>query len=332
MRLKISEAERRQAEQDIRSSEDIIIELLRNSRDAGAQNIYIALSKTDDLRSILILDDGAGIPSSHFEEIFEPRVTSKLDTSHMDKWGIHGRGMALYSISTHAISAKVACSTPEKGTSISIETSLKTLPEKTDQSTFPHFEVTHDGAYSMRGPKNILRVAAEFALEHRKDCNVYCGSHAEILATLYKHSMRVTTPAQRAFGTENDAPSIIYKTAFAADANQLASFANELGINLSARTCRRILDNEIDSLPSLLERIHDESMPRQKKSERRMDALLRDHRSIQLDNEDIELLSNAITDALSTIAEKHYMEPQIKPEIKVGSGKISITIPVQLQH
>ena len=35
VRLKISEAERRQALQDINCVEDIIVELLRNSRDSG---------------------------------------------------------------------------------------------------------------------------------------------------------------------------------------------------------------------------------------------------------------------------------------------------------
>ncbi len=39
VRLKSSEAQKRQAAQDIRCSEDILIELLRNSRDAGASVI-----------------------------------------------------------------------------------------------------------------------------------------------------------------------------------------------------------------------------------------------------------------------------------------------------
>ena len=42
VRLRSSEAERRQAAQDIRSSEDVVIELLRNARDAGASRIYLA--------------------------------------------------------------------------------------------------------------------------------------------------------------------------------------------------------------------------------------------------------------------------------------------------
>ena len=41
VKLKISESERRQAFQDIKCVEDIVVELLRNSRDAGSKNIFI---------------------------------------------------------------------------------------------------------------------------------------------------------------------------------------------------------------------------------------------------------------------------------------------------
>ena len=91
VRLRSSEAERRQAAQDIRSSEDVVIELLRNARDAGASRIFLATQKTGNERLLTVLDDGQGIPAAQHERIFEPRVTSKLDSAHMDKWGMHGR-------------------------------------------------------------------------------------------------------------------------------------------------------------------------------------------------------------------------------------------------
>ena len=43
VRLRIAEAERRQARHDIRSTEDIVIEMLRNARDAGARSIFVSL-------------------------------------------------------------------------------------------------------------------------------------------------------------------------------------------------------------------------------------------------------------------------------------------------
>ena len=46
VRLRVSEAERRQAKHDIQHVEDIVIELLRNARDAGASQIFLATQKT----------------------------------------------------------------------------------------------------------------------------------------------------------------------------------------------------------------------------------------------------------------------------------------------
>ena len=39
VRLRVAEAERRQAKHDIRCIEDVVIEMLRNSRDAGAETL-----------------------------------------------------------------------------------------------------------------------------------------------------------------------------------------------------------------------------------------------------------------------------------------------------
>ena len=102
--------------EDIRSSEDIVLELLRNSRDAHSRNIFLAVSRNEDEPVLTIVDDGDGVPSSMHAKIFEPRVTSKLNTSHVDKWGYHGRGMALYSIAANSDFAGILLSEPGKGT------------------------------------------------------------------------------------------------------------------------------------------------------------------------------------------------------------------------
>ncbi len=53
VRLRVAEAERRQAKHDIQHVEDIVIEMLRNARDARATSMYVATSK-----------EGASGPSS----------------------------------------------------------------------------------------------------------------------------------------------------------------------------------------------------------------------------------------------------------------------------
>ena len=89
VRLRVAEAERRQAKHDIRCIEDVVIEMLRNSRDAGAKHIYVATSREGDLRTLVILDDGSGIPEDMQSRVFEARVTSKLESVHMDLSLIH---------------------------------------------------------------------------------------------------------------------------------------------------------------------------------------------------------------------------------------------------
>ena len=120
VRLRVSEAERRQAKHDIQHVEDMVIELLRNARDAGAQHIYVATYRDDDLRKVVVIDDGCGVPEDMQDRIFEARVTSKLESMHMDRWGVHGRGMALFSIKENCEEARVVASGAGKGTVISV--------------------------------------------------------------------------------------------------------------------------------------------------------------------------------------------------------------------
>lgn len=83
VRLRVSEAERRQAKHDIQHVEDIVVEMLRNARDAGAKSIYVATMKEEGARTLLFLDDGSGVPTEMRERIFDARVTSKLESM---KW------------------------------------------------------------------------------------------------------------------------------------------------------------------------------------------------------------------------------------------------------
>ena len=200
VRLRVAEAERRQAKHDVRCVEDAVMELLRNARDAGARHIYVATSREGDLRTVTMLDDGSGIPADMHERIFEARVTSKLETVHMDRWGIHGRGMALFSIRENAVSAEVVSSAPGKGTSIRVVTDVNGLAERADQSSWPSVGVDEDGCETcVRGPHNIVRTCCEFALEERSTCEVYLGSPAEAAATARARAARSVDGADLLF-------------------------------------------------------------------------------------------------------------------------------------
>ncbi|MDR1412337.1 MAG: ATP-binding protein, partial [Actinomycetes bacterium] len=147
VRLNVSEAERRQARHDIRCSEDVLIELLRNARDAAARRLFVATAtETREAetgqgqvarRGLTVIDDGTGIPTSMMTRVFEPRVTSKLETMRTDRWGVHGRGMALYSIAANALSAAVVASGMGRGAAVRVELDCDAPGERADQSSWP---------------------------------------------------------------------------------------------------------------------------------------------------------------------------------------------------
>ncbi len=184
VRLKISEAERRQALQDINCVEDIIVELLRNSRDAGSKNIFIGTKKIEDKRrKIYFVDDGFGIPPRLQNLIFQSRVTSKLENGIKDSYGFHGRGMALFSIKLNVDEIKIIFSDRLKGASFYLDIDLKKIPEKKDQSIMPQI-IKMDGDLSIiGGVTNIIKTIIEFQLQNR-NINFFYGSPTQILATM----------------------------------------------------------------------------------------------------------------------------------------------------
>ena len=330
VRLRTSEAERRQAVQDIRSTEDIVLEMLRNSRDAHASHIYIAMTREGSKRLLTIIDDGCGIPVSMHKLVFEPRVTSKLDSSHMDAWGIHGRGMALYSVSVNAEKAYIVDSKPNLGCSIRVETDLEKLGEKTDQSSFPSFSCDENGTVHVRGPKNVLRTACEFAIESRSQCSVYLGSPAEVSSTLYAYGLATLSVIDRLFTHGEDDVPIVKSLAQAADPSELAEAASSLGLPISERTARRIIDGEISELDPLLDQIRIES-PHQEKTHVGKRTGTGSVRGLKLHPDDAQALADAAKEAFRTIAESYYLEEDVTPSVKTRSDKLTISIPIVKQ-
>lgn len=344
VRLRTSEAEKRQAAQDIRSSEDIVIELLRNARDSHARHIFLAVQRDERTRTIVTIDDGDGIPEAMFEKIFESRVTSKLDTAHMDKWGMHGRGMALYSIITNAEEAYVRSSVVGEGSAIVVRTDLDALGERSDQSTFPHFERKDDGVLSMRGPRNILRVATEFALECKDEVEVYEGSPTEIAAALYAFGTATTTPTMRAFEKTDQAHIAPAKRlAYANDPDELAAAAASLGLTLSPRSARRIMNGEIVPPVPLYERLQTEGVrglaplseaERKEKIAKRSrtqpadkNAVVTAH-GLRLSATDKDDLAQGVKEAFSDVADAYFLEHEVEPDIFVRDGRLVVSIPL----
>ncbi|MBE3094678.1 MAG: sensor histidine kinase, partial [Actinobacteria bacterium] len=258
VKLKISEAERRQALQDIHTVEDIIIELLRNSRDASSKNIFIGTKKIGDNRRVIYcIDDGDGIPPKFHNLIFQARVTSKLEDGIKDSYGFHGRGMALFSMKLTADEVRITFSDHLKGTSIYIDVNLEIIPEKKDQSLLPQLIESDGQSHLAGGVNNIIKVILEFALQNN-DINFYYGTPSQIIATMrhlsFKKNNHKDSPKFNHwdefynFIMENNIVITNFPS-LADNYNILHEITKKIfNMDISQRNLQRIIYNEINAL------------------------------------------------------------------------------------
>lgn len=336
VRLRAAEAQRRQAKQDIRSSEDVIIELLRNARDAHATTIFIASWTEGEKRHITILDDGDGIPPDMHSTVFEPFVTSKLDSFHADKWGVHGRGMALYSIQQNTEDAHIVASAPGLGSVFSITTNTSELPEKRDQSTIPSINKDAQGKSVLRGPHNIIRTVLEFAIEERSTIALYYGSCASIVSTLYNLGSSAAQHLSSIFDTYDANTPYLHRFAYTFDAESLSALATSLGFPISTRTAHRIINGEIEPLP-----LHLELLTKQTTQQHNAAAAVQEWttsgnqfhtgtKQFKFTKEDLETFSQEIRRAYSSLAHAYYLDASIEPRIQTKGNELIVKIPLEL--
>jgi hypothetical protein len=189
--------------------EDALLELLRNARDAGARNVFVASTlKNRRYRTLTVLDDGHGISDAHRALIFEPGVTTRHLSPVLDDAdrAPHGAGLSLYHIKNAALSAEVlSASSP---TSIKATFDTHTFPERSLQSP------------SRPSHTNLLATLQNFAAN---DLNLYYASPARILATLLKNHI-IQWPNTT---------------------SELRGMALALGLEVSLRTAQRVWRGEI---------------------------------------------------------------------------------------
>jgi hypothetical protein len=318
VRLRVSEAERRQAKHDIRCVEDAVIELLRNARDAGARHVFLATSREGSVRTVCVIDDGSGIPANMHRRVFDARVTSKLDTMHMDKWGVHGRGMALYSIAQNALEARVVQSDVGLGTSIIATFDVDKIVERADQSTWPTVEKTDKG-YEVRGPRNILRACVEFALEAEGLCNVYVGSPSEVVAAMRVRMERPNLLLGWSFPEGMAGIALAQRPVVARDAHELALVAAYLGIDMSERTAHRIIKRQITAPRNVRAKLLGGAAARE------LAGSSGSQRTISLSKEDREEFLQWLEKDFAKLAERYYVVPNGRPRLRVGKGCIRVS-------
>lgn len=326
VRLKISEAERRQAKHDIRTFEDVVVEVLRNSRDAHARRIYVANTREGDTRTLTVIDDGVGVPLAMHERIFEPRVTSKLETMVVDRWGVHGRGMALFSVRSNVTRAVIAASDLHKGMALTVVSDATELPEKADQSRWPTVDRDAEtGRIKVgTGPHNIVRRVVEFAVEH-PDLDIYFGSPTEIAASMFAHAKGRLDSRQLLFCDDARELAVWQRPAVAGDAADLVRLADSVGLHISERTAHRILAGELAPSDTVMDLV----APAPEQEAPKRPDIYRDRRGLRIHHSDVREFQRRLEDSFDLIAERYYLHMTGEPKVTIGRDCITVRFPVE---
>lgn len=268
----------RRAPSRIHTVEDAVFELLRNSHDAGAHNIYVSSTlRSRRYRSLTILDDGHGIPETHAHLIFEPGITTRhlLPKRLESGKNPHGAGLSLYHIKKIALSA-VICSAASP-TALSFVFDTEKIPEKSLQS-------------ATRTPKsNILATISSFALQSGTLPKIYYSTPARIVATLLYNRIILTTPGKKEINTTHQT-------------------AKNLGLQISKRTTRRILKREIDPVEHINQTNNKEETSKKEANNgtknSRQTRKTWTETTLQLEDEDLK----EIEDILRRVARASYLD------------------------
>jgi hypothetical protein len=212
----------RRSPRRLRFVEDALVELLRNARDAGARNVYVASSlRARRYRALTVIDDGCGIPETHKRLIFEPGVTTRHLRPVRDgaAGAAHGGGLSLHHIKNAAVSAEV-CSASSP-TSLRVVFDTEFLPERSLQSSSRH------------SGSNLQATLAKF-VQAPNAPRLYHASPARILARLLKNR-------------------IIHRIEGAGSSEGMRQEAEALGLEVSSRTVQRILGGEVEAAGEVAE-------------------------------------------------------------------------------
>lgn len=317
VRLKVAEAERRQAQHDIRSVENVVTELVRNSRDAGAKRVMVAFQKEQGrYRRISVMDDGCGIPEEMHQAIFEPRVTSKSRDFDEDRYGVHGRGMALFSIKSRCMSADVAFSEPGVGTVMQVSVDTKKLGERSDQATMPCIVGTDEEPEVGSGPHNVARVLLEMSVDH-PEMEFYLGSYSEVLATArFIGAGEKRVPWSELCGID--------------EARALAEASRGLlGLAVSERNSYRILNDEITILDTVMTQARlftaaegkagEVQRPGTKKAVRIRSPLRK------LSGDDLARIGEGCAKVVEGVVGRYYLRGAAPPRVRRSRGKLIVS-------
>ena len=178
----------------------------------------------------------------------------------------------------------------------------------------------------------------EFAIEQKSKVQLFFGSPGEIASTLYWGGQSFVQSSQAIFSTDENDLSVTLLLSSTDDPREFAEVACSLGLELSERTARRILGGKIKPVEPLLLKIahaleegdETERGLRAKNAKGERESLKRKASDIpHIASKDISKIVANTSNAFSEIAEKYYLDGEVKISTQQRNGKLSIDIPLQ---
>ena len=267
------------------SVEDALLELLRNSRDAGARSIYVASTlRNRRYRTLTVLDDGTGMPKSHVDLVFEPGVTTRHLTPvlRQNDHSPHGAGLSLHHIKNAAVDARIASNSHPTSVTVTFDTGH--TPERSLQS-------------ATRTSHSNLRATLLRFLENTPNIHIYHAPPARILATLIKNR-------------------IIHKRKIDRS-EDVKEVGDSLGLGVSIRTAQRIVRGELGDARSITSMSPDSNGGSKSKAESKSPA--KSGVNISLGNEEMD----EIATILRRIVQARYLDMG-ELRVESRQGEISL--------
>ena len=130
---------------------------------------------------------------------------------------------------------------------------------------------------------------------------------------------------ERAFVADWREYALCLWPAFASSPEELAEIAARLGIELSARSARRILDGEIAPLEPFLDGLS----PQLPSASRNPGALRKRaaRRKPGFADDDLRDFSDGVAKAYHALAASYYLSDKVEPQLRVGRDGLRLFIP-----
>ena len=163
------------------------------------------------------------------------------------------------------------------------------------------------------------------------------GSSTDIAATLFAFGLGSLSAADRLAGGNDQKLPVCKRLSACASLSGFHQVAESLGLLMSERSARRILDGQIAPLPPLLSKIKIEGLQAsdaledEKGIAREKPSTARLTKGLKLSDEDAARFARKIAQAYAELADAYFLDDSTEPQIKVSKDAIRITIPVVMQ-